>query len=414
MAGPAKDLSALLKQLIVRQKARADIDTVNAVDADLRSRNGTEVLAAGYDCPGDAAPVGIRNSLHQGVRREYGYAQAPYPVGLDRESALAGHSLDDGLHLRPGLHGLVRGQVADVAGTYREDALSQQGEFRVHHPLDHRCSVHARQVVVLEGRHEGKGSRGHHKRICLNVKDFLRGDILHCQAFPLQDIPDYAVQDNSFLGVSGKVFGYVEPAHAAQLLFLLEEEELVRLHPELTAHGAVVVDDQIVHPGLVQLFPDRQAGRPGADDSHRRPVHLLGCRILRGRLNLGKRVDSDAFHLLDTVHRRDADTADVPVHEHLAGAALADAALHGAPAAFQAVMVDRKARLVQRSRDGLPFLTIDGLSFKKESVQILAWNGEDRMSCNLVHYVVFFKLAVSNIIILFNSWRGRAQKSRLV
>ena len=73
------------------------------------------------------------------------------------------------------------------------------------------------------------------------------------------------------------------------------------------------------------------------------------------------------------------------VDQHFAGAALADAALHGAFAVFQAVVVDREAGLVQGGGDGLAFLAGDRLSFIGKSVEILFGDVQDGVGGYLVH-----------------------------
>jgi hypothetical protein len=77
------------------------------------------------------------------------------------------------------------------------------------------------------------------------------------------------------------------------------------------------------------------------------------------------------------------------VHQHFAGTALADAALHGALAVFQTVVMDRESGLVQRRGDGLAFLAADFLSFKYKFMEILFGDLQNRVGCYLVHKNVF-------------------------
>ena len=385
MAGAAEDFGALAEQLAVRQEARADVDAVNPVDADFRSRDGLEVLALRDDGAHDTAAVLVGDGFHEGVGGQDRDAEPADTVRLDGETAFVGHGLDDSLDLGPGLHRLVGGEIADVAGAHREDVLSEEGEFRVHHPLHDGGGIDAGQVVVLEGRHEGQGPGGDHELVGIDIKDFLGGYVLDGEALPFQDVPDHAVQQDAFPGVPGEGFGNVEPAHAAELLLLLEEEELVRLHPELAADGAVVVDDEVVHPGFPELLADGQAGRARADDGDRGFINLLGRIGGRRRFHVVETVFPGAVHLLHAVHLGDADPADMAVHDHLAGAALADAALHGAVAVFQTMVMDGKSGLMQRGGDGLALLAVNGLPFELKSVQVFLRNVQNRMLRDFVH-----------------------------
>ena len=155
-------------------------------------------------------------------------------------------------------------------------------------------------------------------------------------------------------------------------------------HPELAADGAVVVDHEAVHPCRAELLADGEAGRARADDGDRGLVDLLGGLFRHGP-DFGKAFGPGTVDFLHAVHFRDADAADVAVHDHLAGAALADAALHRAVAVLQAVVMDGEACLVQGGGDGLSFLAGDGLSFEDERMQVLLRNAEDGMLRDFVH-----------------------------
>ena len=159
---------------------------------------------------------------------------------------------------------------------------------------------------------------------------------------------------------------------------------ITRQSTPLAADGAVVVDHETVHPGRPEFLADGEAGRARADDGDGGLVHFLG-RILRYGPDLGKAFGPGAVDFLHAVHLRDADAADVAVHDHLAGAALADPALHRAVAVLQAVVMDGKARLVQGGGDGLAFLAGDGMSFEDKRMQVLLRNAEDGMLRDSVH-----------------------------
>ena len=64
VAGASEHLGPLAEELVVRQQARADVDAVDTVDADLGSGDGPEVLALGDDGAHDAAAVLVRNGFH--------------------------------------------------------------------------------------------------------------------------------------------------------------------------------------------------------------------------------------------------------------------------------------------------------------------------------------------------------------
>ncbi len=136
------------------------------------------------------------------------------------------------------------------------------------------------------------------------------------------------------------------------------------LHAELAADGGVVVQHQVVHAGLAQFFPHGQSGRTGADDGHRGLVDAQGLVRLSRSFHFPESIRARATDLPDPVHGRDADAADVSVHQHLAGAALADSAFHGAVAVLEAVMMHGEAGLMQGGGDGLPFLAAYGFAFK--------------------------------------------------
>ena len=386
VAGQSEDLVALAQQLAVGQQAGADVDAVDAVDPDLGARDRLEVLALGDDGAGYAGPVFIRDGLDKRIGSHDRNAEAAEPVGLHGEASLVGHGLDDGLDLGACLHGLIGSQVSDVAGAYGEDAFAQEGELLVHHPLHDGGGEYARQVVVLEGRHKGEGARRDDELFCIDVEDFLRHDVLDRQPLSFQDIPHDTVEHDPFQGVAGQGLGNVESAHATELLLFFEEEELVGLHLELPADGVVVVDHEVVDACLVQLFADGQAGWPGTDDGHGRTIDLLLAVLPGGAaVNQGETLLSDAADFPDAIDLGDADTADVAVHQHFAGTALADTALHGAFAVFQAMVVNRESGLVQRGGDGLAFLATDFLTFKDKFMEILLRDVQNRVGCYFVH-----------------------------
>ena len=301
--------------------------------------------------------VGIGHSLHQHVGGQNRDAETAHPVGLHGEASLAGHTFYDHSDIGPGLHGLIGCQVADVAGSDRKDVLAQERKLGVHHPLDHGGGVDSGHIVVLEGRHEGHGSSGDDQLVGIHIEDLVGSDILDRQPLAFEDIPDHRVQHNALVRLPGQSPGYIESPHPSETLFLLEEEELMGLHQELTAYLAVAVDYQTVHALFQQLLADCQTGRSGTDNGHGSPVDLLfllHAVLLCDQNTLEAAVGAEPGELPDTVHLGYADTADLAVHEHLTGTAFADTALHGPLAVVETETVYRTAGLVQGGGYGLP------------------------------------------------------------
>ena len=184
--------------------------------------------------------------------------------------------------------------------------------------------------------------------------------------------------------VAGERLGDVETAHAAVFLLLLEEEELVGLHGELSADAVVVVDDDVGDAELVELFAAGEAGGTGADDGD---LCLIDFRAFCGfdSVGFGKIVVGDLLHLLHAVDEGDADAFHHAVDEHFAGTALADAAVHAALAAFQAVAVDGETRLMQGRRDGVAFRGLHLLTLVFKGRHLPFGDVQDRMMQNRIH-----------------------------
>ncbi len=387
----AVEFATLGKELVVGGETGADVDDVDIGDDLLGARYGLEILALGDDGTYDARMVVVGDGTDEGVARHDGDAEATHTVGLDGESALAGHGLDDGADGGARLHALVGGEVADVAGTDGEDALAEEGVFLVHHLLEDGGSVDAGEVVVLEGRHEGHGARCHDEKLGVDVAHLTVDEVLHGNARSLEDIPHGGVQQDAVLTVTRKGLGYVEATHAAIFLFLLEEEELVGLHIELAADTRIAVDDEVVDAKSIQLLAAGKTGRTRADNGD---LGLVDLHSLSRLLRTFWRFESntrkvgfvgDSTHLADTVNSSDTDAAHATVDQHLAGAALADAALKGAVAALQRVAVDGESRLVEGLGDSVTFAPLDGLAFKKEFDDVGLRDVQNRVFFDFVH-----------------------------
>ena len=272
------------------------------------------------------------------------------------------HGLHDGDDFRAGLRGLVGGEVADVAGTDGEDALAEEGVLHVHHLLDDGGGIDARQVVVLKYRHKRNRTSGHHQIFGIHVVDAAIFQILDGHAGTFEQIPNGGVEEDAAVVVAGQRLGDVETTHAAVQFLFLEEEELVGLHVELAAHALVVVDDDVADTLFVEHLAAGQSRRTGTDDDDLGLVNLLGLLFRFGALR--EVVLGNLLHLLHTVHRGDAYSLDDAVHQHLAGTALADAALEGALASVDAVAVDGKTSLVQGCSNGVALVSRHLLSVK--------------------------------------------------
>ena len=391
MAASAKNLCPLSEEVLVREEAGADIDAVDSVDANLRSRYGLEILAFGDYCADNSGAIRIGNSLYKRVPGEYGDAQPANAVGLHWETALSGHGLDNGLYPCSGLHGLVRSQIADISGAHSEDILAQKGELRIHHALDNGGGVDARKVIVLEGGHERKSAGCDHKDIGIHKEDFSRRYILESQTLTFQDIPNHGVQEYAFRAVAGKGICNVKAAHSAVVAFLLKEEELVRLHAELAAYGRVCVNYKVVYTGFTEFLTYCKAGGTCANDCYSGFVDFAGlllCHSERSRrIFRRKRGLLNAPYLLDIVNLCYTDAVHTAVYQHFTGTALAYSAFHGTAAAFKTMMMDGKAGLMQGCGNCLSFLPCHGLSFKQESMKILCRDLQNGVACNLVHYL---------------------------
>ena len=340
-------LAAFHQQLVVGDKSCADIDDVDVVDNLFRAGDGLEVLALGDNGSGDASIVGVGDGTHQCVTCHDGDTQPAHTVGLHGETALTGHRLDNGLDSGTRLHALIGGEVADIAGTHGEDTLAQQGVLLIHHLLEDGGGVDTRHVVILERGHKRHGTCSHDQMFGVDIRHLARDNILDSHTAAFKQIPHRIVEQDTLLAVACKGLGNIETAHAAELLLLLEEEELVGLHIELATDTAIVVNHQIADAESIQLLAAGQTCRTGTDDGHLCLIylHLAGLMVAHfGPLVL---VCSHRAYLFHTVHRGNADAAHLSVDKHLAGTALTDAAIQAAVAPVDTVTVYRIARLME-------------------------------------------------------------------
>ena len=343
---------ALFKDEVVGFQTGTYINKVDVFDDLLGAGHGLEVLAFGNHCANHAGVILVGDGLKQRMGGDDGDAETAHAVGLHRESTFVIHGLDDGHHFRTCLNGLIRREVADIAGTDGEDALAEERVLQVHHLLHDSGGIDARQIVVLEGGHERERTRGHDEEVGIHEEDAAVFHILGGHALAFEDVPHGAVEQDAGVVVAGERLGDVETAHAAVLLLLLEEEELVGLHRELSADAVVVVDDDVGDAELVELFAAGEAGGTRADDGDFGLIDFRGGGGFVGS-GFGKIVVGNLLHLLHAIDEGDADAFHHAIDEHFAGAALADAAVHTALTALQTVTVDGEPRLVQGRCDGV-------------------------------------------------------------
>ena len=173
--------------------------------------------------------------------------------------------------------------------------------------------------------------------------------------------------------------------HTGPDWLLLEEEELVGLHVELSSDAGIVVDHDVADAEGVQLFAAGQTCGTRTDDGHLGLVNLnLTWELFLG---FGKDIGLvvDGTHFLHAVDEGDADTADLAVDEHFTGAALADAAVEASVATVERVAVDGITGLVKGGGDGLAPLTFHGLAFILEFHKVFLRDIQDRVFLNFVH-----------------------------
>ena len=191
--------------------------------------------------------------------------------------------------------------------------------------------------------------------------------------------------------VASQRFGDVEATHAAEFLLFLEEEELVGLHVELTAYVGVVVDDDVTDAEGVELLTAGETCGTGTDDGDLGLIdlHLAGLRLFGFGKHIGFVVNGLDF--LDAINESDADTADFAVDEHLAGSALADAAVEASVKSVERVTVNGVSGLVKGGGDGFAALTFNGLAFILEFYKVFLWNVQDWVFLDFVHIEMSFE-----------------------
>ena len=265
----------------------------------------------------------------------------------------------------------------------------------VHHLLEDGGGIDARDVVVLEGGHERHGTRGDDEVVGIDVGDLLGLDILDGDAAALEEVPHRGVEEYAVVVVTGKGLGDIETSHAAELLLLLEEEELVGLHVELAADAGVAVDHQVVDAEGVELPAAGKTCGTCADDGDLCLVDLHFAGLLGE--SVGHILLVELTDFADVVDWRDTDAANLAVDEHFAGAALADAALEAAWFAVDGVAVDGEACLMEGCGDGVASQTLHGLAVEQKFDNLRPGDVENRMSFDSVHHICFMDYFITSL-----------------
>ena len=270
--------------------------------------------------------------------------------------------------------------------------------FLIHHLLEHGGSIDARHVVVLEGGHKRHGASGHDEVVSINIGNLLRINILDGYAAAFEQVPHDAVEQYAAVVVAGKGLGDVETAHSAKLFLFFEEEELVGLHIELAADAGIAIHHYITDTKSIKLLTASQTGRTGTDDCNLGFVYLDFARLRNDCI--GHIVPLQLADLFDIVDRSDADASYAAIDQHLAGTALADAALQAARLAINAVTVNRIASLMQSSGNGVTFTALNLLAIEAEFNNLTLWDVKNRVFFDLIHKTVYYGLIICRVLLL--------------
>ena len=221
----------------------------------------------------------------------------------------------------------------------------------IHHLLEDGSSIHSWHIVVLERRHERHRTRGNDKVVGINVGDLLCLRVFDSYSTTLEEVPYRRMEQNAVVVVAGKCTCDIKTTHTTEMLLLFKEEELVRLHIELTTDAAIVVDHYVVYTEGIQLLSARKAGRTRSDYGHLRLVYLYFAGL--GICSLRKEILREFAYLPHIVDRRNADAAYTSVDKHLACSAFSYAAFKTARFSVDAMAVYRKTSLMKRRSNGV-------------------------------------------------------------
>ena len=223
----------------------------------------------------------------------------------------------------------------------------------------------------------------------IHIGHFASDDVLHSHTAAFEDVPHGAVEQYALGVVARKGLGNIETTHAAKLLLLLKEEELVGLHVELATDAAVVINDEVGDAEGVQLLAASQSCGAGTDDCY---LGLVDFHLaLLGFLGLGEDMDTAVHmaHLFHSIDKGDANASHLPVDNHFTGAALADAAVKTAVAAVDAVAVHGEPGLVESGGNGVALAALHLLSVIKKFNNLALRDVQNRVCFDSVHRIRF-------------------------
>ena len=168
-------------------------------------------------------------------------------------------------------------------------------------------------------------------------------------------------------------------------MFLLEEEEGMRLHDELAANLVVTINYNGMDAQLFQGFTASQTSRTRTNDGHIRTIDLYGLFTLGYLCRCIVALLGDFSHLLDAIHFGDTDALDLSIHQHLTGTALADTTTERTVPTIDTMTMYWEPCLMQGGSNGLPFHSPDCLAFKNKGVFLGMRNLQNRMINDSFH-----------------------------
>ena len=265
-------------QLRQGRQAHGDTDGI-ALDDLLGAGDVLELLVQGHDLHG--LHLILADDPLDGVPHLDGHAGPADLPGVDPVAADIWRGLDQGQHVRAGLHQLVGDDQAHVAGAHHDDLLAGQHPVNVNHGLGAARSHDPRQGAA--GEHQGvfRRSRGQNH--------FLAHDgpfpaLRHIADHDALGIGEQAVNRGVQKNLHAQVLGLPQQLGADVIApdagpVLPGAEEFMDLLEELAAGLAVLVNQNDLAAGLGDLDGSGKARGARADDyrlyfSHASSAHL--------------------------------------------------------------------------------------------------------------------------------------------
>ena len=255
--------------------------------------------------------------------------------------------------------------------------------LHIHHLLDDGSGVNTRKVIVFKNRSERHSAGSDHQIFSIHIEYLVGFQVLDRNPLAFEQIPNGGVEADAGMVVASQLLGDVETAHSAINLLFFKEEELVRLHVELTSDTLVIVDDDVGDALLVESFATGQTGGARANDGDLRLVNFQ--RFLFGFFRFGEIVLGNFLHFFHTVNRGDADTFHLAIYQHLACTAFADAASETAFAPVKAMAMYRETRLMQRRCNCITLITCYFFAVVLKNDFFGFGDVQNRMFCDSIH-----------------------------